>query len=321
MSHAREAIAVVERAVRSLGGGRWLLAVSGGVDSAVLLDAAARVLPRDGLIAATFHHGTGEWAERATAHTVRLAAERSVPCVVGRAHARLAPTETAWREARWEFLRDAAIRSGATIVTAHTEDDQVETVALRILRGSGARGLAGLYAASGVRRPLVHVPRAAISAYAAVRCVPFVEDPANADRRHARVRLRLDILPALERAAPGFRRDLLGIAARAATWRERMERIALSFPTMYLEPGTRTKIAYRRSDLRSLPETSLRALWPALAARAGVVMDRRGTARLASFTIEGETGQVIQLAGGTDVRMEREAILLTRKGRTAAPRG
>ena len=78
---------------------------------------------------------------------------------VGRAERLDRPSEAAWREARLAFLRAAAAESGSVLCTAHTRDDQVETVLFRELRGAGARGLAGLRARSGVCRPLLEFGR------------------------------------------------------------------------------------------------------------------------------------------------------------------
>jgi tRNA(Ile)-lysidine synthase len=290
-------------------GDAWVLAVSGGADSMALLHAvaAARAVapPRDGMIAvATFDHGTGIHAARAAALVRDFSASLGVPCVIGSTGG-AGRTEAEWRAARWRFLRGAARTRGARIATAHTRDDQIETVFMRALRGAGARGLAALYARSDVARPLVGFTRAELRSYVHSNDVPFLDDPSNADRRHLRNRVRLDLLPALERARPGFGDDLLALARRAADWRARMEALALTFPLMTDSTGT---YSFERAPLRGLDQPSLRTLWPALAARAGVVLDWRGTERLAAFTIDGATGQQIQVAGGVRVFMKRDAI-------------
>lgn len=307
----------VHRALATLrpgGADVWVLAVSGGIDSMVLLDAAAAVLPSARLLVATFDHGTGRWAAAAARLVARRAAALGVPCVCGRARGEDAgsPTEAAWRAARWAFLREVAARTGGTVVTAHTADDQLETVVMRVLRGAGARGLAALHAAGPVRRPLVQTPRAVVGAYAAARGVAYVDDPANTDRRHLRARVRHDLLPAIAAVRPAFAGEMEVLSRKAAALRGQIERAALKFPLMIQPSGAAT---FARAPFRDLSGPALRTLWPALAARAGVVLDRRGTERLAAFTIEGETGQSIQLAGGVAVAMERTALVF----RGAAP--
>jgi tRNA(Ile)-lysidine synthase len=283
------------------------------MDSMVLLDAAAKTLDHRGLTVATFDHATGPAARDASNLVAQCTLELGVGCVAGTAE-RAGRSESEWREARWKFLRDVADRLDAAVVTAHTLDDQVETVMIRVLRGAGPRGLAGLYADSPVSRPLLETTRPEIAAYAEGNGLPYVTDPSNTDRRHLRNRVRHDLLPAIERAAPGFAVSLLDISEKAASWRARMEAIALTFPMM---SDSREIHSFERRPLRGFPADSLRCLWPALCARAGIVLDWRGTERLAEFTIEGETGQQIQLSGGVGVHMERQTITF----RSAVPNG
>lgn len=307
MGERHDTVRTIRAHVAALADGPWLLAVSGGPDSMVLLDAAASVHPRSSLVVATFDHGTGRAATAAAALVARRACELGIPVVVGHGTAEATrATEAAWRAARWRFLRESAARAGASIVTGHTRDDQVETVFMRALRGAGPRGLAALYASSRIRRPLLDVGRDAILSYARSRGITFVTDASNADRRHLRNRVRHDLLPAIRAHRPDFDQELLALAGIAAEWRARSEAVALTFPLMIQPSGNP---AFARAPLAGFAPAELRTLWPALAARIGVVLDARGTERLASFTIDGETGQRIQLAGGTEVRMERDALV------------
>lgn len=310
MGTAHDTVRRIRQRVAALGPGNWLLAVSGGMDSMVLLDAATQTLDHDRLTVATFDHGTGPAASAAADLVADRSLNLGIGCVVGAAE-KLGSSESEWRAARWEFLRGVGKRLGATVVTAHTLDDQIETVFIRALRGAGPRGLAALFADSPVARPLLETTRAEISAYAESESIFFVTDPSNIDRRHLRNRIRHDVLPELERISPGFSLSLLEIAEKAASWRAQMEAIALSFPMMSdsLQSQSFQSHSFQRLPLRRFPVDSLRCLWPALCARAGIILDWRGTERLAQFTIEGETGQQIQLSGGVGVRMERQAIV------------
>ena len=289
---------------------RAILAVSGGLDSMVLLTAAAKLPARKrrGITVATFDHGTGKAAGRAAALVVRCASESGFACVAGRA-ATVGTREEEWRRARWEFLRQVASRKSACVVTAHTLDDQVETVFIRILREAGPRGLAGLYAESEIIRPFLHIGRATLDGYARVFRVPFVRDPSNRDRKHLRNRIRLDILPSIVRRNPGFPNELLALSRAAADWRRSLEDLAGSVEA---QPERDGALRISRSSLAGYDADSLRVLWPALAARASVVMDRRGTHRAAQFTISGATGGTIQLSGGVEILMRRDHMLLRR---------
>ncbi|MGH7655175.1 MAG: tRNA lysidine(34) synthetase TilS [Gemmatimonadaceae bacterium] len=297
----------VSAPIRAMPPGRYLLAISGGRDSMVLLDAftACRA---DVAAVGTFDHGTGLAAERAARMVEAEGALRGVPVVSGRGEPAGQRREAAWRAARWEFLSGWAKELSATVVTAHTLDDQLETVVIRVLRDprhTSARGLAAMYARSPVARPLLGVRRADIAAYAAASGVRYVDDPSNLDRAHLRNRVRLDLLPALEGACPGFGDEIIGIARRAATWRDSVERLVDSLGLELLPP-----LVVPADPLATLPAEALALLWPAIAARAGVMLDWRGTERLVAFTRSGRRGAKIPLSGGAEVSRTRSTFVV-----------
>jgi tRNA(Ile)-lysidine synthase len=276
----------------------------------VLLTAASR-LPervRRGITVATFDHGTGIAAGKAAALVARHAFELGFSCVPGRATT-VGTREEDWRRSRWAFLRQVAEKEDAQVVTAHTRDDQIETVFMRILRDAGPRGLAGLYAESEIIRPFLEMSHVSLVAYANIHCVPFVQDPSNSDRKHLRNRIRLDILPSIVARNPGFPEELLALARQSAVWRRSQEDLADAVDAE-TEHGGGLRVS--RSSLKGFNVDCLRVLWPAIAARAAVVMDRRGTHRAAEFTIKGLNGGTIQLSGGVEIVMRRDHMLLRR---------
>lgn len=298
------------------GGAPVVLAVSGGVDSMVLFDAAVAVVPLERLTVATLDHGTGEAAASASALVQRRAAAIGVRCVAARVSVRRM-SEASLRQARWAFLRRVAAEANAIVATAHSEDDQVETVLMRILRGAGARGLAGLYAKRDVVRPLLGVTRSDIMRYAAARHVEWAEDPTNVSRVFLRNRVRHDLLPALRRVRPSIDRELLAVAHDAADWREHVEAIVAGIPGLRVMDGGRG-VDVPIAAFRGVGGSVAAMLWPPVAARAGVTLDRRGTERLASFTARGRVGARIQLAGGWDVVRSRDAFQLRPSNTTEA---
>lgn len=292
---------------RALAGRRVLLAVSGGRDSMALLHAAARVAPRSVTVVATFDHGTGAAATAAAALVAREAAARRLPVVVGHA-SRTGATEADWREARHAFLRDVAHRTGAAIVTAHTGDDQVETVLMRVLRDAGARGLAGLHASSEVLRPLLPFSREEITTYATQGQVAWQDDPTNESPRFLRNRVRRDLLPALGVADPALPGALLRLSGHAAAWRRRVDAWAARATTV-----SDRHVTVPLAAVASRSEAELAILWPAFAARLGLAMDWRGTERAVAFTREGRVGGRIPLAGGWEIVRARESFELGRQ--------
>ena len=287
---------------------RLVLAVSGGPDSAVLLDAVARMRgPRHRIIVASVDHGTGAPATEATARAVASAARLGLPAMSERLTLSR-PGEAAWREARWAFLRRVAALEDANVVTGHTRDDQVETVVMRLLRGAGARGLAGLYAASPVERPLLTHSRQDVLDYAQQRGVEYIEDPTNTSLAYLRNRVRLHLLPAIRASSPDFESDILRIARDAADLRSRVDALAEGF---VLEPRPGALIAVDAAGLAELPDDSLRLLLPALVARAGITVDRRGLVRLGDVVRSG-AGARGQISGGFEAVRGRDDLTIVR---------
>jgi len=294
---------------------RVVLAVSGGLDSMALLDAAAAVVRPDRLVVATFDHGTGSSASAAASLVEARAGGLGLRAVCGRAE-RAGESESEWREARWSFLRSIADAESAEVCTAHTRDDQVETVLMRVMRDAGARGLSGLYAPSPVIRPLLDVRRAELHEYAHVRGLTWIEDPTNESRRFLRNRVRLDILPALRRVRPDFDEDLLEIALAAAKWREEIDEASeLAVPTRTRGPGGALDVAAQA--LTTYSGESLAVLWPSLAGKVGLALDRRGTERLTAFTPSARVGTRMQLSGGWEVFRSRHSFELRRASNTS----
>ena len=290
-----------------------VLAVSGGLDSMVLLHAMAAVARARIALVATFDHGTGVAASQAAAHVARCAAALGLPVVTGRRgeSARTADgREASWRASRYRFLRDVARPFAARIVTAHTGDDQVETVLMRVLRGSGARGLAGIYAPAPIARPFLELSREVLERFAREHGITWRDDPSNGSREFLRNRVRHDLLPALRRADPAIDEALLGVARRAAQWRADVE--SLVDERVVHDRVSDTTLEIARTELSSHGGDSLAVLWPALAGRVGLALDRRGTHRLTSFTISGRSSGVMPLSGGWQLERHAERFVLRR---------
>jgi tRNA(Ile)-lysidine synthase len=278
----------------------------------VLLDAMSSVSSRGGEIAAvaTFDHGTGAAARRACRLVERTAMERGIPVVSGRMTARADATEAEWRAARWRFLNAWAEELRATVVTAHTQDDQLETVVMRLLRGSGVRGLAAMQRTGSIVRPLLDVSRARVADYARTCGVPFVEDPSNQSRAHQRNRVRLDLIPALERAQPGFGAWCLDLSARAAALRAAIEAVVDDLGPRVAEDGS---LALRAAPVATLRSAEWSVLWPALAARIGVTMDRRGIERAAAWAPRAAPSSHIPLAGDAEIARTGTTFVIRRR--------
>ena len=311
-SHVRtqsEAVTAVQGSLVALPPGRWVLAVSGGRDSMVLLDAMARERGAEIAAVATFDHGTGAAAKRAVELVERTGLRLELPVVSGVMEG-AAPNEAAWRAARWRFLNSWAEERRATVVTAHTRDDQVETVVIRLLRDAGPRGLAGMLAKpSTVARPFLPLSRSTIGDYASAEDIAFIEDPSNGSMVHQRNRVRHELLPAFERAQPGFAAWCWDISARAASWRSSV----VDYVNEVLQPvASNQGLILKAAPLRDLDSLDWAVLWPELVARADVTMDWRGIERASAWARHAKPGAGIPLAGGAVIERTASTFVIRR---------
>ncbi|MDX2776513.1 tRNA lysidine(34) synthetase TilS [Streptomyces caniscabiei] len=174
---------------------KYIVAVSGGVDSVVLLDKLVRQGGRE-LVVAHFDHGIRPESADDARFVEALARSYSLPFVVKREELGGAASEELARDRRYAFLREQAAAHGAFIVTAHHADDVIETIAINLLRGTGWRGVSVLDT-PGIIRPQLDVTKADIYAYARDHRLEWVEDATNAGNQYLRNRMRRKILKAL----------------------------------------------------------------------------------------------------------------------------
>jgi tRNA(Ile)-lysidine synthase len=260
-----------------------LLAVSGGSDSTALLVIAARWAKKrkraPKLLAVTVDHGLRPEARREAAMVKRLARRLGVPHRTLRWRGVKPKTglQEAARIARYSLLAQAAVRAGYEhILTAHTLDDQAETVLLRLARGSGLTGLAGMAHASALPvgaetaiflvRPLLRIPKSRLVATLKAAGIGHSEDASNRDPRFTRARLRM-LMPALAREGLDAR-GLMRLAMRMRRAEATIE-FAVGAARAALAPGPwreRGPIVFDVAHFRDLPaEVALRLLGRAVA--------------------------------------------------------
>lgn len=214
----------------SSAGGPLVVAFSGGPDSMALLDVLATL--RYPILAAHLDHQLRSESAADAEFCAAFCRQRAIDVRVGRADVREraardgAGIEDAARRERYAFLRGVRDAVGARwIVVAHTQDDQAETVLLRLLRGSGPTGLAGMREKSGdLLRPLLSVGREAVLDHLAARGLTPRQDSSNADLDFLRNRVRQELLPYLaSRFNPSVRSTLARTAGLLAEQSELLE--------------------------------------------------------------------------------------------------
>jgi len=166
---------------------KYVVAVSGGIDSVVLLDILSRQ-PGVELVVAHFDHGIRKDSNIDAIFVAGLAIKYGLPFETKREELGPNVSEDVARTRRYKFLRDVAKKHDAQIVTAHHADDVIETIIINLLRGTGWRGLAVLD--SDVKRLLTGISKTEIKEYARANNLTWREDSTNSDDRYLRNRIR-----------------------------------------------------------------------------------------------------------------------------------
>ncbi len=240
------AIETLIRENMSPGRGPLLAAVSGGVDSMVMLHILSRYAEEAPLDLRVIHIDHGLRGEESTGdaqHVQSIASTLGTPCHVEHLNltARSATgqantsVESLWRDARFEAIRCHAHAIGAGVVAVgHTRDDLAETVLMRLIRGAGLAGLAAFGPVTiretfRIVRPLYDLSRSQIIEWACAHGIHWREDASNRDRDRLRNRVRLDLIPHLESTFnPSIRDALFRAAETARTDDAYMETVAKS---------------------------------------------------------------------------------------------
>jgi tRNA(Ile)-lysidine synthase len=204
--------------------GKYVVAVSGGVDSMVLLD-VLRHQPELDLIVVHYDHGI-----RADSYKDRKLVQNAAHdygLIFEYEEGKLDPntSEAAARDKRYDFLRRMQAKYRATaIITAHHQDDMLETVILNMLRGTGRKGLSSLASRPGLLRPLLQSTKPEIYDYARQNNIQWREDSTNSDERYLRNYIRHQIAPKLG----DKRQELLSLLQSANVLNQNIDQILQS---------------------------------------------------------------------------------------------
>lgn len=256
-------------------GDRLRVALSGGVDSVVLLSLLAEIAPRFRLelSALHVHHGLNPRADEWAEHCSVLCEKFSVPLEVVQVKVPRKSAEgleASARKVRYAALTKPGVEA---LVLAHHLDDQAETVLFQLLRGGEPRALAAMPEArmlDGIKllRPLLGIPKTALVAHARRHHLEWVEDDSNLDTSLSRNALRQDVLLVLEKHFPDYRERLAGVARRMAEVTQLLESLA-----------GRDREMHQRNELdcmelKTLPETRARNLLAHFLREQGVSIPR-----------------------------------------------
>lgn len=186
--------------------GKYVLAVSGGVDSMVLLDLLAKQAKSQKpkaqsleLIAAHFNHGMRQDSDDDEELVSKIVKKYGVKFEAGRANLGTNTSEETARDARYKFLNEVKKKYRAdAVITAHHQDDLIETAIINILRGTGPRGIVSMANNQKILRPLLNISKDEIKKYAELNNIKWREDSSNKDTKYLRNYIRQNLIPKME---------------------------------------------------------------------------------------------------------------------------
>jgi tRNA(Ile)-lysidine synthase len=258
------------------------------------------------VVAAHYDHALQPGSRTAAEHVANLCTKLGVELVTERRSAAVprGSLQAAARELRYSFLERARTETAAEVVAlGHTADDLVEGVVLHLMRGCGLAGLRGMPARRGpFVRPLLSVWRRDVVDFLLRRGIDALEDPANSNTAYARVRVRHEILPALERDMPGIVRRFYVAAQRAAVLQD-----SIAGQAAVTLRGERLE----RSAVAGAQEPVAAEMMRSLYARAGGAQPALSRAHLRSMlrlAQPGRGGRGVDLPGGLRLRIVGETM-------------
>ena len=287
-----------------------ICALSGGADSVALLFGLYLLKERFGfrLSAAHFnHHLRGEESHRDEAFVRTLCSRYEIPLYVGHAHVTPGEKglEAAARDARYAYFRTLP----GKIATAHTADDNAETVLLHLVRGTGLKGLGGIAPVSnGLIRPMLHITRAEVESFLQEYHLSWVTDSSNDTDDFLRNRLRHHVMPLLKQENPRLAENLTAMA------------LSLRQDEAVLCAMTESAGALTVSQLRQLPDSLRRRSLERFLKENGVCEpERRHIALAEELVFSDNPSAQAHLPGGVTLRRSYEKLEITGKDHKPLP--
>jgi tRNA(Ile)-lysidine synthase len=291
--------------------GRYVVAVSGGVDSVTLLHVlveqvrAAGGKPGNRFVVAHFDHGIRPESADDRRFVQALARQYGLPFVYERAELGAHASEAVARKARYAFLGKVQQASGAAgVITAHHQDDLLETAVLNLVRGTRGRGLHSLGTRGSLHRPMMTVQRREILAYAREHELSWCEDATNQDESTLRNYVRHRYVTPMQ---PPHREELLHLHHKAAEITAEIDAIIAEY--LRMQP---TENRLNRASFIELPHTVARevmAVW--LRERSvGIELNRRMLERLVVAAKAGKSGSRVDIANGYRLLLSSDHIEL-----------
>lgn len=288
--------------------GKYVIAVSGGVDSMVLLDILSRE-PGLELTIAHLDHGIRDDTSKDAELVKKVAGRLGVPCVCHQVKLGQAASEATARDARYKFLRKVQQETNSkAIITAHHQDDVIETALINHIRGTGRKGFTSLKSTDEISRPLLNVSKAEIKDYAFANKIEWREDSTNADEKYLRNYIRKNIMTKL---TPTSRQKLIKYLSDL----EKCNKLLDSLLVKYLDDNIVNKLMDRNS-FKNLPHDVAREVLAHWLRSVGVTgFDKPTIEKLVVVAKTGSAGKSFPIAGGYKLDVNMDNLALSRAER------
>lgn len=287
--------------------GTYVIAVSGGVDSMVLLDVARR-LPDVSLVVAHVDHGIRPDSHMDRELVAGVAMSHNLPFESIQLHLGPEASEEAARHARYDFLRHIKNHYAAdAILTAHHKDDLLETALINLIRGTGWRGLSSLRSAGDIVRPLLEVSKAELRAYAHARALEWREDSTNTDLRYLRnmVRLRL-----LQKVSPSAKKQFEEIIVRQNRLTEQIDVAVAAWIARYVQIIKSTATLPRYQIIMLPPNVAHEVFQGVLRRTSGKSLPRPLVDKAILFCKVAKDGKIMPLGNHLQLRVIRREVIV-----------
>jgi tRNA(Ile)-lysidine synthetase-like protein len=302
--------------------GTYIVAVSGGVDSVVLLDtlmqqtASGQKLGIDikyQLIVAHFDHGILKNSAQVAKFVKGLAKKHNLKFELDKGNLGPNTTEEIARRARYEFLLNAQKKHTAeAIITAHHLDDKIETAVFQVLRGSGRYGLDPFSRTSDIMRPLQNVPKSKILQYAKANKLQWFEDASNQNIKIKRNYIRHRLIPSIEKSDPTFKKYMSKTIQRFAVANKSIDAKLGKLLKQAVLKQTKNEVHLSRKLLKELPVAVREAFLHYVIAKYFPLgsLNTAQVQRLAEFSIKPETGKQFPFAKSLQVKLSKTALVI-----------
>jgi tRNA(Ile)-lysidine synthetase-like protein len=277
--------------------GKYVVAVSGGIDSMVLLELLAQK-PDLELVVAHFDHGIRADSSVDAEFVAAAAKQRGLRFELGQAQLGAGASEADARAARYDFLFDVQARLEAdSVITAHHQDDLIETAFINLLRGTGPQGLIAISVNSRVKRPLLPYRRTDIEAYAKAAGVSWQEDATNYQLNYLRNYVRQNIVKRMNHAE---RELMLAKVAEIEKAQREIDELVILIAPRVMAGG-----AIDRVSFSNLPNDVGQVMLLKFLRSAGITeLDRKTIERLTMAIKTGRPGSIYDIKQGRRLQLE-----------------